>query len=946
MLLRRLVLLVSMLLACVQILQAQFYTTGEPPASIRWRQLNTENFRVVYPAGNDSMANNLANLLEKAKQLTGYNSHTGKFPVLLHTTSVASNGYVTWAPRRMELIATPPQDAYALDWFSQLTLHEYRHVSQISTLHQGFTGALSYLTGEIATGSVSSLVPAWFYEGDAVVCETMNSEAGRGRSASFEMPLRTLLMEHPAYSYNKAFFGSFRDFVPNHYVYGYHMVSYGNMHHGNSLWRGALRYTARNPYFIWPMAFYLRKNTGMYKSDLYYHTMDTIKTLYNSKKGESNYSKYSILPVRSRTAYTSYSLAMDAGNSNVVALKSGLDSPDWFVIIDSTGRERKLVMPGYTNGLKADLNGSRFVWDETAGDPRWSTQRYSEIRIYDLNTGQVQNLTRKSRYFSPDFSPDGKTLAVAETDRNNRHWITLLDAVTAKVKNRIQAPDNRQVQFPGWISDSLLVAVTVSEEGKRIEKIDIAAGTWEELLSKTLFDISEPVCFRHYIIFRSAYGGIENIFALDCRNRKLYQVTFSRFGAFHASVTVDSSFILFSEYSAGGFNIARVKADTTSWKPIIPPRGPSSIWNQAENRNPSEELPQEGGPLAYPSQPYSKFQHLVGFHSWIPFYTDLGEALDNAADIKVSPGVMLFSQNLLSTFTSSLSYAYQNGYHIFNPVLSWRGWYPVVEFSGMFGGPVHSLSLPEGSAEPSMYYDYKIKTYIPLFYDRGKNNTWVVPQVEYQYTNTAYYEDGSVRTGIDYLHFRFYINHYRKTSLRDLFPVWGQYALITATQTPGDLGQFGSLFSAEAGLYLPGFFPHHHFRIDGGFQVQHPAKYYLPLNRIDFPRGYQATVSEQFSRISADYAFPVVYPDFSLGALLYLKRIRADLFYDLSYGKNILGGDVPFTGIYQSWGSEILADFHLIRIIFPFSAGVRVGYLPEEQRIFTELMFSIRISGF
>jgi hypothetical protein len=95
----------------------------------------------------------------------------------------------------MEVVTTPPQDAYAQDWTAQLALHEYRHAVQIGSLNKGFTRAMTFLTGEIATGVVSSMIPSWFYEGDAVVTETRLSGAGRGRVAGFEMPLRTRLGE-------------------------------------------------------------------------------------------------------------------------------------------------------------------------------------------------------------------------------------------------------------------------------------------------------------------------------------------------------------------------------------------------------------------------------------------------------------------------------------------------------------------------------------------------------------------------------------------------------------------------------------------------------------------------------------------------------------------------------------------------------------------------------
>jgi hypothetical protein len=131
---------------------------------------------------------------ENTHALTSSRFQNPQNPCGIVAIHLSINGYVTWAPLRMELVATPPQDSYAEDWISQLSLHEYRHAVQISQLDQGFTGALSVLSGEIGPGGISSLVPSWFYEGDAVANETWNSQSGRGRVPGFEMPLRTLLL--------------------------------------------------------------------------------------------------------------------------------------------------------------------------------------------------------------------------------------------------------------------------------------------------------------------------------------------------------------------------------------------------------------------------------------------------------------------------------------------------------------------------------------------------------------------------------------------------------------------------------------------------------------------------------------------------------------------------------------------------------------------------------
>ena len=49
-----------------------------------------------------------------------------RFPVILHPASMQSNGMVSWAPRRMELITTPSSDLSTQSWDKHLVLHESR----------------------------------------------------------------------------------------------------------------------------------------------------------------------------------------------------------------------------------------------------------------------------------------------------------------------------------------------------------------------------------------------------------------------------------------------------------------------------------------------------------------------------------------------------------------------------------------------------------------------------------------------------------------------------------------------------------------------------------------------------------------------------------------------------------------------------------------------------
>ena len=192
------------------------------------------------------------------------------------------------------------------------------------------------------------------------------------------------------------------------------------------------------------------------------------------------------------------------------------------------------------------------------------------------------NLTRKTRYFCPDFSPDGNTIAVSETDLQNTHYLTLISAKNGKSLRQIASPENREVTFPEWTSEHTIVVITISARGKQIEQVDLLTGQWTVLLPFTRFDISEPVHYRNYILFRSAYTTIENIYAFDINRQKLYQVTFSRFGAYYPSISPDSSALLFSTYTDRGFDVTRISLDSSLWKQIAITDEPYGIWPAAK----------------------------------------------------------------------------------------------------------------------------------------------------------------------------------------------------------------------------------------------------------------------------------------------------------------------------------------------------------------------------
>ena len=190
---KRIVLLLSLLIVCTGV-QAQFSLTGSDPSKVRWMQMSSPEFRIIYPEGEDSLARVYGTWLEKARigvsrssgLLAGENNKR-RMPVVLHSFNTIPNASVAWAPRRMDFFTAP--DAYSptpVPWEKLLAIHEGRHVSQMNAGVAGRNKVFKYLTGELFAGAFAGLYPGpTLLEGDAVVTETALTSSGRGRQASF-----------------------------------------------------------------------------------------------------------------------------------------------------------------------------------------------------------------------------------------------------------------------------------------------------------------------------------------------------------------------------------------------------------------------------------------------------------------------------------------------------------------------------------------------------------------------------------------------------------------------------------------------------------------------------------------------------------------------------------------------------------------------------------------
>src|SRR5687768_16055336 len=275
--------LLLLLVYAVSYVEAQVLLETNP-TSIRWQQINTNNFRIIFPEGFDVQGQRMANTLEVIRdaETRTLNSQPRRITVILQNQSSVSNGFVSILPRRSEFFTMPPQDYNFIgtnDWLNLLATHEYRHVVQYQHATRGFNKFIYYLFGNTTLAGFSqAAVPQWFWEGDAVATETALTPSGRGRIPNFGLVFRTNLLEGRTFNYHKQYLRSYKHNIPDHYVLGYYMIS--NLRRKSQdpeIWG---KITARSwsaPIVPFTFSNSIHKYTGRYVTKLYQETAADLK---------------------------------------------------------------------------------------------------------------------------------------------------------------------------------------------------------------------------------------------------------------------------------------------------------------------------------------------------------------------------------------------------------------------------------------------------------------------------------------------------------------------------------------------------------------------------------------------------------------------------------------------------------------------------------------------
>src|SRR5258706_4527131 len=347
----RIILRVFLLLLPVTGYNQSVQPLGQTPARLRWEQINTSHFRIIFPKGMEDDAQRTINAMENAYYDVSKSMGVipKKIPIVLQNQTTDNNAFVTSEGRRAEFFSTPPQNPNSQgmnNWLDELSLHEFRHVVQQDQTLRGWGKLMYYIFGTSGTSVTQGLTnPWWFFEGDAVGCESALGYGGRGRIPSFDITFRTTLLNHGAFPYNKAACGSFKNAIPNHYVLGYFMTTYVKNHFGADIWNKILTRAYTKPPIPFSFSRSIKKLTGKNVEQTYKAMTGEMKELWGKQIEDIHETPVTYYSHADNKVFTNYKYPQFLDDGNIVAQKAGLSDggflaykssiadQSWFVVL-------------------------------------------------------------------------------------------------------------------------------------------------------------------------------------------------------------------------------------------------------------------------------------------------------------------------------------------------------------------------------------------------------------------------------------------------------------------------------------------------------------------------------------------------------------------------------------------------------------------------------------
>jgi hypothetical protein len=913
---------------------SQSYQFGNHPSSMKWKYIENEKIKIIFPDSTREQAKRIADFITyiNKEMHISVGDKSYKLDLLLNTNNSDANGYVALAPFRSEFYGTGLQNYQALgttNWLDNLSIHEYRHALQLANTRHGLTNFAYYIGGESAWGLLKILsIPVWYSEGDAVHSETLLSENGRGRLPSFFEKQRALFFSNKSYNYMQMRNGSYKNLIPNHYEMGYNMINYGRNHYDKQVWAKVLTGASSFSSIIYPFSGALKKETGLSTRDFYKACYEELKEKWTYELGSTILTQTKELTQKSKNVVTNYTYPKTLSDGSIICIKNSYDDISKLVQIKN-GTEKILTVIGVGTEPYLETNGNNVCWTEIRNDWRRQEKIYSVIVAYNLKTSKKSVITKDSKYFSPMFSHNGEKIVTVCADKNLENNIKILDAKTGEVLKTIPNPENDFISYPKWIENESAVVYIAKRNSKlSILKYDLKSSVTTELMPWTSHSIGAFKVINNEIYFPASFSGINNIYCLkNDGSKEIKAITSVVVGADTPEVSADGKVLYMSEQTEMGKQLTQIdiaKGVSKLGSNPITIIEPIDMKHFDIKTNEIEKPILNDIPInEYEIKDYKGLFRGMKLHSW-------GLTLDNNDSFAI--GISM--DNILNDFSINASTRYNGNEKkmAYNAGIIYAKYFLPITASIESTKRVNTSYISNSN-------DRYITTEVD-FDEISKNIGFVVPLswthsnyvTSLQFTptfsaiETKNYTSNLV--GYPYKNLNFNSAHANLTfsntrmrALQNLNAKWSQNVTIDYFKSL-DNTVSSEKISAILNLSAVGLSKNHGLDFSFRYKKELMVNDYLYIDDFIHARGYKPLNSDKEIVYSANYSFPICYPDFGFGGIVYLKRIHANLFYDSGMAERF---ETKFKQ--NSTGAEMIFTLSPLNLGANLGIGIRESFL-------------------
>lgn len=871
---------------------------GNPP-SMKWKQISTDTVRVIFPEGLEKDARTIAGIshLLNRETLKTIGSDVKKINIVLQRNTVVSNAYVGLAPWRSEYYMTPMQNSLelgSLPWAQNLAIHETRHVQQYMNFRKGLSKFAYIIAGQEGQALANSAaVPDWFFEGDAVFQETLVSEQGRGRLPEFFNGYRSLHEGGKNYRYMKLRNGSLKDYVPDHYQLGYLLVNRGREKYGDDFWKKVTSDAVRYKPLFYPLQGSFKRHADTTFS---FFVKDALSHFNQSLPEDLKDDSRQVLTPADTRYVKNYQYPVIIGPDSLLVLRSTYrDIPAWYIITKND--QKKVATRDIASDLFYSYKNGWIVYSSYKTDARWSWMDFSNIFLLNIHNKTRIKLTARSKYFAPDLSNDGNTIAAVEIVPGKPSSIHLINSGTGELVRVLPNPDNLVYTYPVFSQDDrkIFSAVRNMKGEMAVLEIDAVSGNSEALIPYSYHVISFLRVKDAELLFTASHNRKDELWSYNFSDRQLRLMASHVTGSYQADLDERDRSVIYSGFTAEGMLLYKEKAkDATAVSAEDWAKGSTAVF--AENVISNERLPQlvasENDSFAVDK--YRGGKHLLNFHSWRPYYD------------RPDWSLTFYSQNILNNFRTDVYYQFNENerFHKFGVNGNLAVLYP-----WLTGGISYTFDRKyDDSARAIRWNEFNANAgfRLPFNFSGGRFYKYLTLASSFNTQQLYFREDSKPKPAndaVNYIQGSLSFAIESQQARQHIYPRYA-FSFFAQQKFSVDVNAARQLLLSGS-LYLPGISKTHNLVINGAYQQRDTANRYRYSNSFPLSRGYPALDFDRMYKVGGNYHLPLILPDIGIAQIVYFLRVRANVFYDVSWIKTLRTGN---SEMLRSVGAEIYFD--------------------------------------